>query len=149
MGLKWIRMVVLCIKSDGGEGGCWDTVVENVDLWCFRGASFRLASPRWVLSGTTLCFVGAYGSGVTHLLNMLEFGVGMGLMSSIFACNVREKVISCILLVWLLFLCWLWWLHWLCWCRRPVLLSIWMMSKDDCSRLFAVMNCLYVSLCSW
>ena len=53
--------------------------------------NFSLASPHWELSGTIPCLTGAYGSGVTHLLNMLELSVGMGLMSSIFACNVRLK----------------------------------------------------------
>ena len=49
------------------------------------GITFPLASPHWVLSGTIPCFIGAYGGGVTHLLNMLEIGVGMCLMLSIFA----------------------------------------------------------------
>ena len=31
------------------------------------------------------------GSGVTHLLDILELGVGMGLMLSIFACTVLAK----------------------------------------------------------
>ena len=31
------------------------------------------------------------GSGVTHLLDILELGVGMGLMLSIFACTVLVK----------------------------------------------------------
>ena len=84
-------MVVLCIISVSGHGRCSQGVPEIVDLVVFLGTGFALASPPWVLSGTILCFLGAYGSGVTHLLNMLEFGVGMGLMSSLLACSVRLK----------------------------------------------------------
>ena len=32
-----------------------------------------------------------YGAGVSHLLDILELGVGMGLMLSIFACTVLVK----------------------------------------------------------
>ena len=56
-------------------------------MFC-SGITFALASPHWVLSGTIPCFIGPYGAGVMHLLNMREMGVGMGLMLSIFACDL-------------------------------------------------------------
>ena len=82
-------MVVLCIISHHRPVRCSDHgLTPSPTLMFFSGITFALASPHWVLSGTIPCFIGPYGAGVMHLLNMREMGVGMGLMLSIFACDL-------------------------------------------------------------
>ena len=81
-------MVVLCIISQDGPRRSSDHLPDLPSLNLSSGITFALASPHWVLSGTIPCFIGPYGAGVTQLLNMREMGVGMGLMLSIFACDL-------------------------------------------------------------
>ena len=147
MGSKWIRMVVLGIISIGRQSRWSHYPADLPSLMLSSGISFCLASPHWVLSGTFACFMGAIWSRGIAFVGYTWVGRRDGsyvIDICVYCAGEEEKK----------------WSHafWFdCYCVdcvdrvdlrdcRPVLLSTWMISKDNCTRLWW-WNYVYVSLC--